>query len=210
MRTHVLSFLLFVSVFTRAQMGAPYGKNEFGPISQLGPSKEVLATDVMLIPSVNTPGQAGVPEYGQGKSAILKSLIIPGWGLYATNSDAVPKTIRYAWFLFTPLSYGLIAAGINDRSQAEKAYNDYLTSTDVNNLDDLYETANGAHERIYGTIKMGVAIYLFQAGLTYIHGALNDHYRKRNGGWNNQTSLRILPAYNPICNQTELSLRLNF
>jgi len=135
-------------------------------------------------------------EYGAGPEAVVKSLILPGWGLSATSTNPGSKI----FFVLTPLSYGLIIYGFNQKAQSNKLYKEYQESKDQKVMDDAIEKAYDKRQLYLNTVASGVAIYVFQAGATFIWGQYNNIYKERAEGWKQNVAINVVPYY-------DLSLR---
>lgn len=143
-----------------------------------------------------------VKSYGEGKSAIWKSAVLPGWGMVNASGDK-------RWFAATPICYGLIGYGLFNTVRAKSLYNDYLNTYDQDEMDDFYARASRKKGSAYFCIAAGVGAYVMQLGVTILHGYMNDYYRNRNSNWQTSTSnWSFSPGYNMQHRTVDINLTL--
>jgi hypothetical protein len=142
-------------------------------------------------------------EYGAGKSATLKSIAIPGWGLYAASGQ------KY-WFAAAPIVWGLIGFGVYSKIKSKNSYELYLNSLDQTEMDEYYDKANSTSGLFVWTIAAGVGLYAAQIAATFFYGYLNDYYRNRNTNWTSQSNWTVFPAYDFRSKNVNLTLNLKF
>jgi len=137
-------------------------------------------------------------SYGEGTSATLKSLIVPGWGLHTAVNPENSKRL----FLLAPVCYGTVGFGIYSRIRGKKMYDRYLNTTESSKIGEYYDEASKSFRNSIIFTSVGAALWVGQAILTYIYGKRNDDYRDRFELWENNgnTSLRVSPEYDPISN----------
>ncbi|MFC2116465.1 hypothetical protein ACFLTU_08305 [Bacteroidota bacterium] len=93
---------------------------------------------------------------GPGKS--LLSIPVPGLGdMWVTNT----KTAVIKPYYKTILAYGLVGYGVFQKIQYNSFYDDYITSNDRGNFDNLYNKANSANHQFYIFTAMGAAVWLY-------------------------------------------------
>lgn len=144
--------------------------------------------------------------YGEGTSAALKSLIVPGWGLHkAVNSSNSKKLLVLA-----PICYGTLGFGIYSRIKGKKMYDRYLNTTESSEIGEYYDEASKSFSNSIIFTSIGAALWVGQALLTYMYGKRNDDYRDRLRLWENNenTSLRVSPEYDPISNSLMVRSKL--
>ncbi len=144
--------------------------------------------------------------YGEGMSAVLKSLAIPGWGMYTTCK----QKIGIAFFLLAPLSYGSIISGFAAKKKYKTAYQDYQNATDQTVMDEKYDLANNMRAAYVNRIGFGVFCYLFQTGLTAIWGRYNDIYRERAKNWKDNVAFNCSPYYDMYSKSPAMNTTLRY
>lgn len=143
-------------------------------------------------------------RYGEGPSATLKALVIPGWGLASTSTNK-KRTYYYA---LTPLSYGLIFLGLTNKAQSDKLHKQYLDSRDQGEMDGFLDKANAKRQGYINKVSAGVAVYLVQLGATFLWGKYNNAYRERAQSWKDNIAFSITPSYNPGLNTCSVNTGL--
>ena len=94
-----------------------------------------------------------------GASAILPALVVPGWG-----TKLVRGKKGNAWI--TVSTYGLAAAGAYFAIQAQKSYDNYLSATTQNEMDQQY--GQYLSQRSKSLISFGGAVCIYSLNLTYV------------------------------------------
>jgi outer membrane protein assembly factor BamD (BamD/ComL family) len=94
-----------------------------------------------------------------GVSAILPALVVPGWG-----TKLVRGKKGNAWI--TVSTYGLAAAGAYFAMQAQKSYENYLSATTQNEMDQQY--GQYLSQRSKSLISFGGAVGIYSLNLTYV------------------------------------------
>jgi hypothetical protein len=171
------------------------------------PKISMLSSSTFLYKNLNF--REDNQTYGEGPGAIVKSLILPGWGLSATSNTS-RKNI---YFAFTPLSYGLIIYGVAQKIQSDNLYKEYLNSTDQQAMDNDFKLANSKRQSYLNAVAGGVAIYVLQAGVTLIRGLYNDSYRERAADWRKNIAVNVTPYYDlrlqSCAVNTSISFKIN-
>jgi hypothetical protein len=94
-----------------------------------------------------------------GVSAILPALVVPGWG-----TTLVRGKKGNAWI--TVSTFGLAAAGTYFALQAQKSYENYLSATTQNDMDQQY--GQYLSQRSKSLISFGGAVGIYSLNLTYV------------------------------------------
>ena len=94
-----------------------------------------------------------------GASAILPALVVPGWGTRLVRGKK-----GNAWI--TVSTYGLAAAGAYFAIQAQKSYDNYLSATTQNEMDQQY--GQYLSQRSKSLISFGGAVGIYSLNLTYV------------------------------------------
>jgi hypothetical protein len=131
--------------------------------------------------------------YGEGVSATFKSMLIPGWGLAKANNSEY----KNAFFVFTPLTFGVVAWGFSAKKKSESAYQEYLKAENQTVINENYKKANDLRTTFIRRVSLGVFLYAFQVGATAIWGRYNDIYRERAKNWKDNIAFNCAPYYNP-------------
>jgi hypothetical protein len=145
-------------------------------------------------------------EYGAGPAATIQSLMLPGWGLYSCSRGPTRK----AYFLLTPLSYGLIIYGFGQKIKSNKQYKEYQNTKDQKTMDDALEKAYDARQSFLNCVGAGVGIYVFQVGTTYIWGRYNDIYRARANDWKQNVAFNVAPYYDWTSKSCKINTSIGF
>jgi hypothetical protein len=143
-----------------------------------------------------------VKKYGEGKMAFLKSLALPGWGMVAASGNKL-------WFAATPVCYGLLGYGIYCKMGSKKIYNEYLASTDIYEIQELYDAANAKNAQFFTMTYLSAFLYCAQACVTFVHGLYNDAYRERNNSWVSRSNMGIVPMYDFQTRSTNIRFSFN-
>jgi hypothetical protein len=99
---------------------------------------------------------ASVTEEPGGAAYALLSIPVPGLGdVFVTNT----KTAVIKPYYKTILSYGLVGYGMFQKYQSNKYYDDYNTSPDREDFDNLYNKANSANHQFYIFTGLGAAVW---------------------------------------------------
>ena len=112
--------------------------------------------------------------YG-GPANALYSVMVPGLGDYKT---APPSEMIIKPYYRTIVAYGLVGYGIYERINANKKYDDYETSTNRDQFDDLYNQANNANHRSQVAVGLGLAAWTFDVVWVIVKGAKNNKENK--------------------------------
>jgi hypothetical protein len=100
---------------------------------------------------------SSITEEPGGAAYALLSVPVPGLGdVYVTNT----KTAAIKPYYKTILAYGLAGYGIFQKFQSNKFYDDYNTSNDPDDFDNLYDKANSANHQFYIFTGAGAAVWL--------------------------------------------------
>lgn len=124
-------------------------------------------------------------EIGGGKSQTITSLILPGVGLWRVTK--MPATLG-----FLPVCYGLVGFGTMTKIGGKVAYNNYMDAKNPLDQDMYFEKALTKKENGSRMLGLGIALWIVQAGWTYMYGSYNDIYRDRNSGWKDK--ITFLPG----------------
>ena len=103
----------------------------------------------------------GIDNYRSftGISSILPAILVPGWG-----TKLVRGKKGNAWI--TVSTYGLAAAGAYFAMQAQKSYENYLSATTQNEMDQQY--GQYLSQRSKSLISFGGAVGIYSLNLTYV------------------------------------------
>lgn len=121
-------------------------------------------------------------ELGGGKSNVITSLIVPGLGLWRVTKQPI-------WIAFAPICYGLVGFGTMTRLGAQVQYNNYKNEKNPLEQTVYFDKANDKKALGNKLLGIGTALWILQAGWTYIYGSYNDIYRERNKNWKDKISL---------------------
>jgi hypothetical protein len=148
------------------------GWSYFEPIG--GPQKIGLTKPLEL--NLN-PGD----EIGAGKMSFTMSIPCPGLGLYAATGNKMN-------LLLMPACYGLVGGGIGISILGKIEYKKYLETKDPTKIDVYEKKAAQYATSGFMMSAVGIGLWVFQVGWTYIYGSYNDIYRHRNKNWNDKVS----------------------
>lgn len=117
--------------------------------------------------------------YG-GPSNALLSVIVPGLGGYFVEKN---KTRAIATTIST---LGLLGYGISQKKLSDKYYDDYNSSEDPSDIENLYNKANSAHHKYYISTGIAVGIWVFDIVWVTFKGIHNkndadSYYRSLTG-----------------------------
>ena len=90
------------------------------------------------------------------EKVLLKSAVLPGWGLYDIEKSS-------PYFLFGVAGYGSIAAALIYNSKSDKSYADYLDSNEIIERESLFDdyTRQVGTSRIFGITAAAIWIVDF-------------------------------------------------
>ncbi len=113
---------------------------------------------------------SSITEEPGGAAYALLSVPVPGLGdVFVTNT----KTTAIKPYYKTILAYGLSGYGIFQKLQSNKFYDDYNTSNDRDNFDNLYDKANSANHQFYIFTSVGAAVWFSDVVWVAIKGFSN-------------------------------------
>jgi len=99
---------------------------------------------------------SSITEEPGGAAYALLSVPVPGLGdIFVTNT----RTAAIKPYYKTILAYGLVGYGMFQRFQSDKYYDDYNTSPDRDDFDNLYNKANSANHQFYIFTGLGAAVW---------------------------------------------------
>lgn len=125
---------------------------------------------------------------GEGKTAVLKSLIVPGWGLYTASQRPM------SW-INTPVCYGLVGYGVYQMTAGSaKEYQKYMDLRVPGEMDKQFDKSNTTFVTGIGITCVGALLWARQVILTSSWAKKNEFYRKRAAIWNENLALGITPV----------------
>jgi len=107
--------------------------------------------------------------YG-GPGNALKSIPVPGLGDFAVKDH---RQMIFKPYIKTVLAYGLVGFGVMQKMNSDKYYDDYLSSEDPNEWDNLYNKANSSLNQSAIFIGAGAALWLSDIVWVAVRGAKN-------------------------------------
>ncbi len=100
---------------------------------------------------------SSISELPGGPGKALLSVPVPGLGdMFVTNTRNAAIKPYYK----TILAYGLVGYGVFRKFQSNGFYDDYKTSTEREDFDNLYDKANSANHQFYIFTAVGAAVWL--------------------------------------------------
>jgi hypothetical protein len=140
-----------------------------------------------------TSGEA--KDYGEGRSAVIKSAMLPGWGLYTTVGN------KYG-FINTPVVGGSIILGFVNIGKARKSYKTYYAARTQDEMEKNFEKIKAYQKDARSWFFIAGAVYAWQLFRTYTCGKFNERYKKRAEHWSKNLAVGVVPnlydAKNPV------------
>lgn len=128
-----------------------------------------------------------------GPSNAYLSVLIPGLGGYFVDQNKTRAAFT------TIAAGGLMVFGILQKSEANRLYDDYKSSTDRDELSYLYDRANSANHRYYIATRVSAAIWIADIIYVAIKGARNQRTQmaeaRRDGFKFHLADRRVLVGY---------------
>ena len=112
--------------------------------------------------------------YG-GPGYAAYSLLVPGMGDYYVASQANMKIKPY---YRTIAAYGLVGYGLYERINSNNKYDEYKSSTNTAEFDELYEKANNANHRSHIALGLGIAVWTYDVVWVLVKGTKNNKENK--------------------------------
>ncbi|MCD6066599.1 MAG: hypothetical protein K0S33_1425 [Bacteroidetes bacterium] len=125
---------------------------------------------------------------GEGKTAVLKSIIVPGWGLYAASQRPL------SW-INLPVCYGLVGYGVYQMTAgSEKQYQKYMDLRVPGEMDKQFDKSNTTFVTGIGVTCAGALLWIRQVIVTSNWAKKNEFYRKRAKIWNENLAFTLAPV----------------
>lgn len=113
---------------------------------------------------------SSVSEVPGGALNALLSIPVPGLGeVYVKNT----KTSIIKPYYKTILSYGLLGYGLYSKYQSNLLYDEYLTTHNRDDFDNLYARSNSANHQFYIFTGIGAAVWLSDVIWVFAKGISN-------------------------------------
>lgn len=136
-----------------------------------GNLKAVVTIISSKSPKTRTPEP--ITHY-HGPSNVILSMMFPGFGGYFVDKNKTRSVLT------TISVIGLAAYGITQKLNANKYYSDYKASTNLTEIDNIYNKANSANHKYYITTRIGAAIWIADIIWVTFKGIYNKNKARNN------------------------------
>lgn len=135
-----------------------------------------------------------------GPSFALLSVAVPGLGGYFMDEKKVRPIVT------TVGTAGLLTYGIVEKKKSNKYYNDYKESTDIQNLEELYDKANGAHHRYFIATRIAAVAWMADIVWVAYRGKKNRNETRQESLSSSGTGFTLVR----VNNEVQLGYRIAF
>lgn len=136
-------------------------------------SKDVEGLQGEIVPKLEVKSVERIPA---GPNSAIKSVFVPGLGDYAVKDH---KDMIFKPYIRTVLAYGLVGAGVFQKLNSDKYYDDYMASTEPDEFQQLFDKSQSALNQSALLIGAGAAVWLSDVVWVAVTGAKNKKANQR-------------------------------